>query len=124
MTWLAQNWLWLVIGFAGFALLMRTGCFGMMNHSHAGHGGGHNERDDDRPSGSTSTATTATDPVTGKHIATASALTSLYRGHVYYFESEDSRRQFEASPDRFARADVESPAKSERKSGHRRGGCC
>ena len=101
MNWLTQNWIWIVLGIGVLFLLRRTGCFGGMSHGQHGHGG---DRQDHGDHSSHSTeVTTATDPVTGKEVPTAQAITCVYRGRVYYFETQESRQRFEASPEQYAR---------------------
>lgn len=44
----------------------------------------------------------ALDPVTGAKISIrANTPTAEYKGHIYYFEGEDSKRTFVASPDQY-----------------------
>jgi YHS domain-containing protein len=124
LNWLAQNWVWvIVLVFAALYLLRRSGgrheMEGMSGH---GAGAGHLGRDGASAAGSSSTAV---DPVSGKKMDSTHAITTYFRGQVYFFESEETRRRFEASPEEYARnAQGMSPASSETHSHHRHGGCC
>jgi len=51
----------------------------------------------------------AIDPVTRKDVSTENALTSIYQGRIYYFETAESRQRFEASPDQYAREGLGQP---------------
>ncbi|WP_230951680.1 YHS domain-containing protein [Burkholderia diffusa] len=42
------------------------------------------------------------DPVNGQPVDQAHALTSIFDGQTYYFESEQSREEFNRDPQRFA----------------------
>ena len=53
--------------------------------------------------------TLAIDPVTRKDVATEHALTSIYQGRIYYFETAENRQRFEASPERYAREALSQP---------------
>ena len=69
----------------------------------------------------------AIDPVTRKDVSTAGALTSLYGGRIYYFETPENRQLFEASPQQYAREEfghplAPAPTESEPRP-RRRGGC-
>lgn len=70
-----------------FFFLMRLGCGShIMGPGHS-HSASANPQEKD------------TDPVCGMMVETAKAKSSVYRGHVYYFCSQDCREKFEASPD-------------------------
>jgi YHS domain-containing protein len=56
--------------------------------------------------------TLAIDPVTRKDVATDRALTSIYQGRIYYFETAESRQRFEASPEQYAREGLGQPLSS------------
>ncbi|MDD3762904.1 MAG: YHS domain-containing protein [Pseudomonadota bacterium] len=63
-------------------------------------------------------ATAALDPVSGNPVRTDRALTAVYGGRAYYFESEETRKRFEAEPQKYASHE---PPPGERP--RRRGGC-
>lgn len=116
METISQNWFWIVLvlgvlayfmfgsgrggfghggGHGGFGL----GGFGLGGHGHGGHGGS------SRDEGSNTTAqppAAVIDPVSGAAVRAADAMTSVYRGQVYYFASKENRDRFEASPEEFA----------------------
>jgi YHS domain-containing protein len=50
------------------------------------------------------TSALATDPVCGGHVDVGDAERCEYKGHAYYFDSVECRRQFDAMPERFATA--------------------
>ena len=79
-----------------------------------------------------SSAGLAIDPVTRKDVSISGALTSLYHERIYYFETPESRRLFEASPQQYAREELGRPlaavpSESEPRESdtrrRRRGGC-
>jgi YHS domain-containing protein len=82
-----------------FFVMMRFGCGAhVMGH--------HHHRHRDAPSGGSgdgpwSAPAEARDPVCGKLVPTASAKSSLWEGHAYYFCSQDCRDTFEAAPRTF-----------------------
>ena len=101
MTWLASNWPWIALALGALLVLRRTGAIGSTSSSGREHGevgGGHGDHLP-RPGD----ASTATDPVTGREIPAARAVTSVYGGQVYYFETQQSRQRFEASPEQYTR---------------------
>ncbi|MDP7976102.1 MAG: YHS domain-containing protein [TACK group archaeon] len=53
------------------------------------------------------------DPVCGMKVEETTAYRSLYRGKVYYFCSQNCKREFDANPDKYLR---EGP--------HAMKGCC
>jgi YHS domain-containing protein len=74
----------------------------------------------------------AIDPVSRKDVSIAGALTSVYGGRIYYFETPESRQRFEASPQQYAREELgrplaAAPSESEPRESEtrrrRRGGC-
>lgn len=109
MDWLTQNWGWIVLALGAIWLFSRggmAGC-GMGGHgSHAGHGGGP-ARDDNSPGatrggGVTTIPEKALDPVNGHEVLTAHALSAVYGGRFFFFESAENRQSFEAAPQRYA----------------------
>lgn len=115
MNWLAQNWLWIVLGVVVLAVLNRGTRYRRQSLGHPCNDIPEVPEPADR----------AVDPVTNKTISTAGAVTSLYQGRVYYFESAENRQRFEASPGHYVR---EAPARrtaGHDARGHRHGrGCC
>jgi YHS domain-containing protein len=103
MDWLTQNWVWIVFAIGAVRLFKRGGLagYGMGGHGgHAGHGGG----TEPAPGGSSSGAgpEKARDPVSGREVLTGNALTAVYRGRVFYFESPENRERFEGAPAQYA----------------------
>ena len=97
MGWLSQNWIWLAVGI-GVIFMMRRGGFGHYAGGHVGQG--HGAQPD---GGAPSNAPEATiDPVNGEPVRTDKALTTLYRGSIYYFASRENRDRFEAAPQEYA----------------------
>ena len=109
MNWLAQNWVWIVLAIGALWLFGRMGLAGCGMGGHGGHSG-HGEGTAPTPGrgpvpdGDPVSATTekALDPVSGREVSTARALTAVYRGRVYYFENSEDRQRFEAAPKQFA----------------------
>ena len=114
MSWLAQNWVWVVIGAAIAWFALRGGLGRLGGHAgahggglggvgHGGHGGGHGghggETDDGPPANAPEAAV---DPVSGEAVRTAHAVTSIYEGKIYYFASKENRERFEAAPQEHA----------------------
>lgn len=120
MNWLSQNWLWLLLGLGMLVVLTRgghhrrrgwghhggTGYAQTGDFDHGDHGGGSSVPDHSQHS---SQAALAIDPVTRKDVSTATALTSIYQGRIYYFESAENRQRFEAAPEQFAREGLGRP---------------
>lgn len=105
MEWIAENWIWIAFALGLFMLLRRRhGRGGLGGLSGCGtHGGrhhGHGERD--VPGRDPSRKDTAVDPVSGGEVRIEGALTSVFGGRVYYFQSQENRLEFEASPERYA----------------------
>lgn len=129
MNWLTQNWFLIVFGVGLLLLLRRTGCFGGMSHAHHGHSGdGPDHADHVSQLTEAVKSEMATDPVTGKEVQASRAITSVYDGRVYYFETQESRQRFDASPEQYASASVgrrlAREDASERPHSRRHGGCC
>ena len=101
MQWLAQNWIWILLIVGFFFMMRRGGCGmggGMKSHEH--HGGDmQHGTDENKP------AATTIDPVNKATLDTAVALTSVYRGKIYYFASAENRAIFEADPVQYAGSD-------------------
>ena len=134
MSWLAQNWVWIVVGvafvwfFFGGRLGRHAGGHGGVGGllgglGHGGHGGDAGQPDA-RPAGSAPEA--AVDPVGGDAVRTAQALTSIYQGKIYYFTSKENRERFEAAPQEYAQKAAGHPLRSNEAANERprlRGGC-
>ena len=137
MSWLAQNWVWVVIGVAIAWFALRGGLGRLGGHAgghgggtlggmgHGGHGGGHGghggETDERLPA---SAPEAAVDPVSGEAVRTAHAVMSIHEGKIYYFASKENRERFEAAPHEYAHKAAGHPirpAAAERP--RRRGGC-
>ena len=137
MSWLAQNWVWVVIGVAIAWFALRGGLGRLGGHAgghgggtlggmgHGGHGaghGGHGGETAERPPANAPEA--ALDPVSGEAVRTAHAVTSMHEGKIYYFASKENRERFEAAPQEYAHKAAGHPIRSaavERP--RRRGGC-
>jgi YHS domain-containing protein len=91
MQWLSQNWFWIVIALGVF-LMMRRGAAG------CGMGGHRHYREDRDPN----RAGPSRDPVNGHPVDGTRALTSIFDGQTYYFDSEESRAEFNKDPQRYA----------------------
>lgn len=132
MNFLSQNWLWIAVAIGAVFFMFRGGHggFGRMGHGgfgsmgHGGHGSHGHGRDRDRlPDRASETVGASIDPVSGAAVRTDGALTSVYKGRVFYFASKENRDRFEAAPAEFAgkASGVELPSTVERP--RRRGGC-
>ena len=98
----------LALGLLGTTLLAgRAGRLTRVGHGRGRAGGG--EAHEHAPSRLADPTALLTDPVTGREVDTTRASASVFRGRVYYFETPDSRRQFEASPERYAGRAVGGP---------------
>lgn len=124
MEWLSQNWLWILFVVGALLMLRRhRHGFGGLSGRHGGHQD-HGEPDDSR--GEQPRSEAAVDPVSGNAVRTEGALTSVFRERIYYFQSPENRAQFEAAPERYARAAGGEAPGSEHAGGHkqrRRRGC-
>jgi len=142
MSWLSQNWLWIVLGFGVLWFLGRGGLgWGrQFGHPRSGSRYGADRAGEDRDRGiygSTGALPTsgepqrAIDPVTRHDVSPDTALTSIYQGRIYYFENAETRQRFEASPQQYAREEfgrrIDQPQTTggteERERPRRRGGC-
>ncbi|MFC5301810.1 YHS domain-containing protein [Azospira restricta] len=111
MDWLTGNWIWVFVVVAGLWFFMRRG--GLHGRSMGGRHGrsqgntreGHDGATQPAPSGDAPTvAGAALDPVSGNPVRTDRALTAVFGGRAYYFESDDTRQRFEAEPQKYAGA--------------------
>lgn len=142
MSWLSQNWIWVVLA-AGAAFYFFRGGFGghggghglggllggLGHGGHGGHagGGGHGDHGEqpERPAAAEAPEA-AVDPVGGEAVRTAQALTSVYQGRIYYFASRENRDRFEAAPQEYAHKAAGYPmraAEAPRERPRRGGGC-
>src|SRR5581483_8827174 len=94
MQWLTENWVWILFA-VGIFLLMRRGGMGcgMGMQQHGMHG---DSREEGEPH----------DPVSKRAVDPNKALSSVFRGTVYLFESQETRAQFEQNPEQYARQDT------------------
>ncbi|MBS2132156.1 YHS domain-containing protein (plasmid) [Burkholderia thailandensis] len=94
MQWLSQNWIWIALAIGVFFMMRHHGGMGYgmgSRHRHGSH-----RAYDGGDSGSN-------DPVSGKPVDLSKAVTTQFDGRTYYFESEQSRAEFNKDPERFAR---------------------
>ena len=133
MDWLNSNWIWLLLGFGALWLFMGKGgmggCGSRSQRSAREHHDGNDDQmplRDDSASSDTSNSTHSQavaqarlDPVSGNPVRTDRALTAFFEGQPYYFESEETRRRFEAEPQKYATA-APPPQEHQR---HRHHGC-
>ena len=102
MDWLAQNWTWIALAAGGFFLMTRMGgglgggCCGMGNSMGQSQGSGNSPA-----AGPGVGPTTAFDPVNGHPLAAAGAISTVYQGRAYYFESRENRDTFESDPKKY-----------------------
>jgi YHS domain-containing protein len=130
MDWLTQNWLWIVFAIGAVWLFRRGGLAGCGMGGHGSHGG--NSGGAGSAPGGTSTSGDAmrspgsfagaapektVDPVSGREVLTARALTAVYQGRVFYFESPETRQRFEAAPEQYTPSAAPAPQQ------HRHHGC-
>lgn len=116
MEWLIQNW--------GSLLLLAVVLIFLSRRGGMGCGiGGHATRESSRPSDDVKSSADSPpiDPVSGESVSRDTALTSAYRGRIYYFSSRENRDTFEAAPDKFAATQAGEHGQSHRHGGH---GCC
>lgn len=135
MSFLARNWFWMFLALAGLVYFLArsrrqrprgrdVAALGYQQAEPLGHRDGAvsaaNAVHD--PSAPHHTRA-AIDPVSGAAVRTSDALTSVYKGTIYYFDSKASRERFESSPEEFASnapTDGDGVNKNPR---HRRHGC-
>lgn len=127
MDWLTGNWIWVFAVIAGLWFFMRRGGLhgrsmgGRHGRSQDNTGEGHGGAAQPAPPGDAPTvARAALDPVSGNPVRTDRALTAVFEGRAYYFESDDTRQRFEAEPHKYAGA-AAPPVQADRP--RRRRGC-
>jgi YHS domain-containing protein len=125
MDWLTQNWVWILLAVGAVWMFSRggmAGC-GMGGHGgHAGHDGGAAPDGDSSGTRSDGSAAAtipekALDPVSGHEVLTAHAVSAVYRGRFFFFESGENRQRFEAAPQQYA-------SNAQPLQARRRHGCC
>ncbi|PMS19664.1 hypothetical protein C0Z18_12495 [Trinickia dabaoshanensis] len=110
MQWFSQNWWWILLAVGVlFFLRRRAAGGGMGGGMGCGMGGRHSSPEErhvheDGPE---------RDPVNGHPVDRAHALSTIFDGRTYYFETEESRSEFNSDPQRFAATHIH----------HRHGGC-
>lgn len=107
MDWLTGNWIWALIAIAGQWFFMRRGRlrgfgggYGMGGHHRQAYGchrhdHGRTSREAPRIGAE---AGAALDPVSGNPVRTDGALAAAFSSRADYFESDDTRKRFEAEP--------------------------
>lgn len=134
MSWLAQNWIWILLGIIVLAFLSRRRRFGggrvtQHGYRNSGDDGSVHMHGDQSggPVQPSPPSDVAIDPVTRQDVSVGAALTSIYQGRIYYFGSAESRQRFEASPAQYAREGLgrplAPPERAENRSYRGRGGC-
>jgi YHS domain-containing protein len=113
MTWLAENWVVLLLVLGALVFLLRRAGVG---RSFAGRRSHHRI--------SPEVDWSSTDPVSGEPVAPDGALMARHGGRVYRFASRDTLERFESDPERYIRggAGRHGPGTSPGHGGH--GGCC
>ncbi|HUZ73791.1 MAG TPA: YHS domain-containing protein [Stellaceae bacterium] len=135
MDWLSQNWIWIPLAIGGFFVVSRMGMGGCgigggcgmgssMGNSH-GSGSG----SDGQPVKQETSSGPAVDPVSRQALLADAAISSVYQGRAYYFESRENRDTFESAPEKYLAALPSGGqaigAKSAQAARSRReGGCC
>lgn len=134
MSWLSQNWIWIVVGIAIAWYLMSRGAHAHGGHmgggllggmGHGGHGSAGGDEPRQAPPGANAPEA-AIDPVGGQAVRASDALTSIYQGKIYYFASKENRERFEAAPQDYAHKAAGQPLQSPERTEYRprrRGGC-
>ena len=142
MNWLSQNWLWVVLGLGALWWFLSRG--GLGGRRRLGYHGPGTSYEPDRSSEdrermvarsmsdapTSGMPATAIDPVSRQDVSTGQAVTSVYQGRIYYFQSAENRQRFEQSPQQYARPELgqplgqgQSPGGAEQERPRRRGGC-
>lgn len=97
MSWLSQNWIWIVLGVGVIFFMTRMGGCGMGRSMRHNHGSGQ----DVPPSDTGSSPRMALDPVSKRPIVGGTSISSVYRDRAYYFETRENREAFEAAPEQY-----------------------
>lgn len=128
MQWLAQNWIWMVLGIGVLFFMTRMGGMGGCGMGRStGHS--HGSSNDNPPADRGAGPGTAFDPVS-RHAVTpgGTTLSAAYHGRAYYFESRENRDAFEGNPEKYlagasAAGQAIGAENADRERPHRRGGC-
>ena len=102
MQWLAQNWIWILLGVGLLFFMARRGGIGGCGTGHAGRH--HHSQGDPKnlPPVANDDQTARIDPVSRRALqASGSPISTVYRGHAYYFETRSNREAFEAEPEKY-----------------------
>lgn len=97
MSWLSQNWIWVVLGVGVIFFMTRMGGCGMGRSMRHNHGSGQ----DVPPSDTGHGPRMALDPVSKRSIVGGTSISSVYRDRAYYFETRENREAFEAAPEKY-----------------------
>lgn len=89
MNWLSQNLIWVVLGVVVAFMFWRSRARQSRHHG-------------DFASTSQGDSKGTTDPVTGNTVDPTHAITAIFEGRTFFFESENSRAVFQQNPSRFA----------------------
>ena len=128
MEWLTQYGIWVLVIVAAVVLFRRMGHRGSVGYHGFGTHGDSAAAGEAQAQGNAAplrAPQAAVDPVSGNAFKTEHAITSYYRDRVYFFENEETRRRFDAEPERFATSAGGVDARpAEERHQHRRHGCC
>ena len=99
MASISQYWVWILVAIVGYFLLTRmAGCSRGHSISHGGDHGGGNEK----PLSDQGGPRTALDPVNRHSVVVGgTAISAVYGGRAYYFESRENRDAFEHDPEKY-----------------------
>lgn len=98
-----QDVLYFLFWAAFIFVMMRLGCGAhIMGHGH--HHGSQEDSHGPAPSGQSSPAEQAIDPVCGMSVRTATAKTRVYQGCTYYFCSQTCLEKFELKPQSYVKS--------------------
>jgi YHS domain-containing protein len=97
-----EPWVYFLIIGVLFFLMMRGGCGAhVMGHGHHRHNDGDARQSALPGSVPTTGPAKVRDPVCGKTIDADAAKTSVHRGTIRYFCSDECRSKFEAEPEKY-----------------------
>lgn len=131
MDWLSQNWIWIAVAVGVLFFMTRMGGMGGCGMGHSARHGHGEDTNRSPPDGGTGSGASF-DPVSRHPMAVGgSAISSIYHGRAYYFESRENRDAFEGAPDKYLtekssageviEAETEDAHRQHRQ--HRRHGC-
>lgn len=118
MTWLTDNWFYLLLLAGVLFFMMRRGGMGCAMGGHGQHGQSGQPGEVGQDHAHHADAGQATDPVSGEAVPPGSVLVATHGGRLYHFASRENRDRFEAAPDKYATAGAPSAAAA-----HRHHGC-